>query len=55
MRNSAIWRQIPIHFKDHPLKKAKGWEIERDEANEQHCFVLIHTAILLRDFEARLY
>jgi len=49
MRNPAIWRQIPIHFEDHPLKKAKGGKIERDEASEQHCFIPIHTAILLRD------
>jgi hypothetical protein len=39
-----------IHSKDHQLKKAKGGDIERDEADEQRCFVLIHyAAILLRE------
>jgi hypothetical protein len=33
--NPTIWRQITIHFEDHPLKKAEGRETERDEADEQ--------------------
>jgi hypothetical protein len=38
---------MPIHYKDHQLKKAKGGEVERDETNKQHCFVAIHYAVIL--------
>jgi len=44
MRNPPGQRQLLIHPKDHQVKKAKGGKIERDEANQEHCFALIHYA-----------
>lgn len=44
MRDPRARGYLLIHPEDHQVKKAKGGKIERDEADQEHCFVLIHYA-----------